>query len=58
MKHQAEIQEKINDKNQAEASAKAETEAVKKIVNEKSIGWGDDPWVKLVNQRGYAHMSE
>lgn len=58
MKHQAEIQEKINDKKQAEASAKAETEAVKKIVNEKSIGWGDDPWVKLVNQRGYAHMSE
>ena len=58
MKHQAEIQEKINDKKQAEASAKAETEAVKKIINEKSIGQGDDPWVKLVNQRGYTHMSE
>ena len=38
MKHQAEIPEKINDKKQAEASAKAETEAVKKIVNEKSFG--------------------
>ena len=43
MKHQAEIPEKINDKKQAEASAKAETEAVKKIVNEKSSGWGKDP---------------
>ena len=58
MKHQAEIQEKINDKKQAEASAKAETEAVKKIVNEKSSGWGKDPWIELVNKRGYVHMSE
>ncbi len=38
MKHQAEIQEKINDKKQAEASAKAETEDIRKIINQKSPG--------------------
>lgn len=37
MKHQAEIQEKINDKKQAEASAKAETEAVRKSLTKRVL---------------------